>query len=155
MWPILLIKLTMPFFQQCMFGRCTCGNCWRINGSLNYAWSHLTMPLHYQIRFYLDYTNYTDRVAILGYLLHIFKHMKPSISHVKMYIFFHEFLTEKAKQHSCLCSLQLVELKYIYSVIFKQLYPLIVGTQSLSLSLLAYITRKTIPAEETKKKHLD
>ena len=48
MWPTLSIELRMPSFQQCMFGPCTCGNCWRIR-SLGYAWSGFPTqccPLH-------------------------------------------------------------------------------------------------------------
>jgi hypothetical protein len=82
-------------------------------------------PLHYQIWSYLDYTTYTDRVATLGYLLHFIKHVKLSIGCVITYVFLHEFRTVKSKECSCLCSLQLVELKYIYSVPFRQLDTLI------------------------------
>jgi hypothetical protein len=72
---------------------------------------HAHMPLHYQIWSCLDYTKYTDRVTVLGYLLHFFKYLKPSTSHVIMYIFLQEFLIVKAKQYYCLCRLQLVEMK--------------------------------------------
>lgn len=61
---------------------------------------HVHMPIHYQIWSCLDYTKYTDRVTGLGYLLHFFNHLKPSISLVIMYIFLHEFLTVKAKQYA-------------------------------------------------------
>ena len=39
MWTSFSIQL---FFHQCMFGLCSCGNCWRISGSLDYAWSRFT-----------------------------------------------------------------------------------------------------------------
>lgn len=57
MWSTLSIELTMPFFQQRMFGPCTCGKCWRISGSLGYAWSCFTTqcsPLHSMLHVLLN-----------------------------------------------------------------------------------------------------
>jgi len=167
----LLIQLRMPFFQQCMFGLCTCGNCWTMcevvsphnavpcTPCCTFWWTqlwlilnphctslstclwlttlaiwlfHVRMPLHYQIWSCLDYANYTDRAAVLGYLLHIFKHLKPPISHVKMYVFFMSFWLRKQNSiHIFLTynllswnrSTQLSSDNYIYSSLAPSLSP--------------------------------